>query len=404
MATEAQIDLLRQLYVDPEFGLQGTVKFTKKVMATYKDISKSVIQEFLKKQTLVQVNTPRKSLFKGYYKIVAPPNSYQLDLFFLPSYKSTNDGISTFMIFIDILSRKMWVYPVKNRTAPQLLAAIKKFHDDVKIINMLQGDDEFNMKSVIDYCAKHNIMLSTSVSADEHFIKGSKMEGNTLAIVDAAIRTIKTLIRNYILAHNSTRFIDKLDSLVKNYNNTDHSAFKDKTPNEVFGDADLQQKMYDELHEHNKSLKESIDIDIGDFVRVAIGKKTFDKGNITFSTDIYVVADSVGKKYQIMDENGDELKRLYRYFELQKITDLDKTTAKTVSDKAMNEERGLHLKTVKLRQQLPSKTYSEARNAIVSESSRLRNEGAKTPESKKKVIQRNVQRSTDRVTRSGKVS
>ena len=392
MATEAQTELLRTLYYDPEFGLQGATKFTQKVLAKYKDIPKSAIQDFLKKQSLVQVNAPRKSVFKGFYKISSPPRSFQMDIFFLPAYKSTNDGISSFMIFVDILSRKMWIYPIKNKTTPQLLNTIKQFHGDVKDIFKLESDNEFNNKAIVDYCIKNNIVLSTTVAADEHFTKGSKFEGNMLAIVDAAVRTIKGLIRNYILSRNSTRFIDKLDSLVKNYNSTNHSAFKGKlSPNQVFDDVKLQEKMHRELQEYNQSLHESIDLDVGDYVRVAVGKKVFDKANITFSTDIYVISDIVGNKYEIIDENGDELKRLYRYFELQKVADLDKTI-ETVSDKAMNEERGLHLKTVKLRQQLPSKTYSEARNAIVSESS------------KKKVIQRKVVRSTDRVTRSGKIS
>ena len=117
-------DLLKKLYYDPKTGLLSLTKFKLKVKSKYPEITHKEIDEFVKKLQLQQINS--KSTFKGTFHIVAPPKHFQMDVFFMSAHKSSNENTSMFLIFVDILSRRMFIFPIKNRTQESLLEGIEK--------------------------------------------------------------------------------------------------------------------------------------------------------------------------------------------------------------------------------------------------------------------------------------
>ena len=82
--------ILKELYENPSFGLIGKSKFKLKVKALHPNITNKEINDFVDKQELQQVNTAKP--FKGYFKIVAPPYTYQCDIFYLKQYKTNNNN------------------------------------------------------------------------------------------------------------------------------------------------------------------------------------------------------------------------------------------------------------------------------------------------------------------------
>lgn len=364
-------EILKKLYYDPKYGLQGKAKFVEKVKRDYPNITNKEINTFFENQTLSKVN--KKVKFKGFYKIVAIPRTFQCDLFFMPSYKSRNDNISVFFIAIDIMSRKMWIYPMKNKTKNEIMKCINKLYKDIPDLKGIEADDEFNQTTISEWCNEKNILLSTDVSSEDHFNKGNK-----LGIVDSAVRNIKKMIRNYMLVNETTRYIDQLDDFVENYNSSVHTSLDKRTPDEAFEDIAFQQHMFDKLTAYNENLDDKIDINIGDYVLIARDKKKFDKENTTFLPDIHVVYDKIGRKYVIIDADGKELKRKYKYFELQTVD--PNTLEKRLNEKEMNEVKKLHSNVKKIQKEL-DKSYNEVINDI---------------EENKKI--------TKRVTRSGRIS
>ena len=307
--------LLRKLYYDPIFGLLSLSKFKLKVKQKYPQITHREIEDFVKKQELQQINS--KSTFQGFFKIVAPPKHFQIDVFFMSSHKQANKGISMFLICIDILSRKMWIFPLKNKTQESLLEGIEKLNKEVGLMG-LEGDDEFSSSKIKKYCEEHSITLLTDVASDDHIDKGNK-----LGIVDTACRTIKTSIRNYMATHDTTKFINILPALVDNYNDTPHSSLKNKTPDYLWDDRKLQLKYYDKLSRHNKDLTDDIDLSVGDDVRKRVDKGRFDKETAKFSSEIYIIYAKVGNKYVIVSEDGVIQPRKYKYFELKAVDPLN---------------------------------------------------------------------------------
>ena len=350
MAQSDHLSTLKKLYYDPAYGLLGKAKFIQKVKRSHPDIPTKVVKEFVDKQALQQVN--KKKPFKGYYKINAPPKTFQIDLFFLPKYKSTNNNISTFFIAVDILSKKMFMYPMKGRTKDDIMSVVTNFIEEHKPSG-LSGDDEFNMKGLREMLLKTQISLTTDVAADDHFSKGNK-----LGVVDSATRTIKKMIDNYIISNDSTAFVKDLPKIVANYNDSPHSSLDNKTPDEVYEDKDYQMEMQMINAAYNSALESKVDIDVGDFVRVSVDKSKFQKQTITFSPDLYVVSDKDGYKYRVIDEYGVELKRKYKYFELLKVDpDAIEGTATTSEQKKITK---LDKQVRDLKQKEESdKSYSE---------------------------------------------
>lgn len=311
--------LLNELYKDPSFGLLGKTKFKAKVRKLHPEISNKQIDQFLERQELQQVN--KKKPFKGYYKIVADPYTYQCDIFYLKQYKTTNNNKDTFMIFSEILSKKMFIYPIKSNSKANIIACLEEFIEDNKVVG-IGGDNEFNINDIKNLLSSKNIKYSFDVAKDDHFSKGNK-----LGIVDSAVKQVKRLIRNYMLLKKTTRYIDVLDELVMNYNTTPHSSIGNKTPNDLYNDEDAMKRLQEKLEDHNKKLNSTINLETGDLVRVALNKGKFDKENITFSKEIYLINEVDGYKYRVMTTEGVEIPRKYKYFELLKV-DEDKVDNK----------------------------------------------------------------------------
>jgi hypothetical protein len=318
---------LLKLYKDPKFGLLSKSKFVDKAKASFPHLTKKSIGEFVANQELQQITEKQK--FKGYYKIVAPPHSFQMDIFFMDKYKRTNQ-YSSFLLFVDILSRKMFVHPLKDRKITSILSGIKELTGDLKMTNVY-SDDEFNKKEVISYFQNRGVNFSSIVSKEEHISKG-----NRLGIIDTATRTIKRMINKYLLSENTTRYINVLDDLVENYNSTEHVGLGGETPDSVFEDEKKQQQIYEKANKHNAQLQKSIDLDVGDYVRKSTDKGKFEKEKQSFSREIYNIYDTDGYKYILIDFDGKVLERRYKYSELLKI---DPTKTKV---KPLNEILDLH--------------------------------------------------------------
>ena len=187
-----------------------------------------------------------------------------------------------------------------------------------------------------DHCDKEGIALFPSSAKDDH---NQRSDGDRLGIVDRAVKTLRKLITNYQIAHKTTKFIDKLPALVSNYNNTPHSSLQQKTPQQVREDPDFQRRLYDRAMTYNIKLDEVVGLEAGDRVRVQLLKGTFDKESARFSDEIYTVVAKEGTRYRLKDAAGNTVSKLYKYFQLKKVTGEVKGTAAGISNLVAAKER-----------------------------------------------------------------
>ena len=73
-------------------------------------------------------------------------------------------------------------------------------------------------------------MLKYNVDVNDH---------KKLGIVDRAVRTLRGMINKYMVAYNTSEYIDVLNDIVQNYNNTYHSGIKKEPINVKHEDEEV---------------------------------------------------------------------------------------------------------------------------------------------------------------------
>ena len=137
-------------------------------------------------------------------------------------------------------------------------------------------------------------------------------EGKSV-VAERFIRTLKTKIYKYMTSISKNVYIDKLDDIVNEYNNTYHRTIKMKP-------VDIKDNTYinfeKEVNDKDRKFK------VGDYVRISKYKNIFAKGYTpNWSEEVFVikkVKNTVPWTYVINDLNGEEIIGTFYEKELQK--------------------------------------------------------------------------------------
>ena len=142
-------------------------------------------------------------------------------------------------------------------------------------------------------------------------------EGKSV-VAERFIRTLKTKIYKYMTSISKNVYIDKLDDIVDEYNNTYHRTIKMKP-------IDLKSNTYIdsmELHSEKKVNDKDPKFRVGDHVRISKYKNIFANGYTpNCSEEIIVITkikNTVPWTYVIHDLNGEEIIGTFYGKELQK--------------------------------------------------------------------------------------
>ena len=132
-----------------------------------------------------------------------------------------------------------------------------------------------------------------------------------LGIIDRFTQTIKRKVAKYMTGKRTTNWIDVIQKLITQYNNTPHTSLGNIKPSLATTPENLI-KIGTINHEkqliNNGILQGAKNpIEIGDLVRVERLKGTFEKGyEQTYSTDLHRVVKTHGGRAEL--ENGDSFK------------------------------------------------------------------------------------------------
>ncbi len=305
-----QNDLLKSIYYNPKTGFKSENRLYKEAHKRDERIRTIDVRNFLKQQEEYQINTidNRNLLFK----INAPPGYYQMDLTFYPQITKANNGYSGMLCLIEIATRKAYIVPVKTKTETEISDAIKKLIDKIKSVKAITSDNgsEFVNKKVEKLLKDNNIT---------HYL-GQAEDKRTLSIVERFNRTIKNYLRKYFTAYNTYKWIDVIDDILDNYNNSYHSSIK-TSPNDI--SLKQVERNYTDNIIHNAEVRSKMKIKIGDYVRTLNSKTIFDKEGERYSKIVYLVVGIDGNKYEIKNEKTDNvLQKQYGINELLKINNV----------------------------------------------------------------------------------
>ena len=138
-------------------------------------------------------------------------------------------------------------------------------------------------------------------------------EGKSV-VAERFIRTLKSKICKYMTSISKNVYIDKLDDIMDEYNNTYHTTTKMKP---IDGKDNAYINTDKEINNKGPKLK------VGDRVRISKYKNIFAKGYTpNWSEEVFVikkVKNTVPWTYVINDLNGEEIRGTFYEKELQKI-------------------------------------------------------------------------------------
>lgn len=331
----------------PEYKLLGKSKFVK-VMAD-NGIDREEAKQYYDTLELGQIYAPPKQ--KDKLVITAPPYSFQVDIFELPAYKTSNSGVYKCFLAVDILSRKAFAYPLKSGRIQDVLKVYEQFLIDAdQPLNSVAGDAFFDNQVFKTFNDEMYIEVYTDVAKDDHITN----KGDKLGIIDRATRTLKKYIQKYMLQNDTTKWTAFLPEILELYNNTPHSAHSsDTTPSEVYDDVDYMRKLHKSQAAKNRAA--TSEFKAGDIVRLLQGRGAFDKEKATYTTETYRIVEQQGYKYVIEGK-----KRKYRPSEMVLAKQV-KEHVKGGARKAKAEKTHRNTKRV---MQETGKDYNEAERAV----------------------------------------
>ena len=137
-------------------------------------------------------------------------------------------------------------------------------------------------------------------------------EGKSV-VAERFIRTLKSKIYKYMTSISKNVYINKLDNIVNEYNNTYHITIKMKP-------IDVKDNTH--INNSKKNNYKDPKFKVGDRVRISKSKNIFAKGYIpNWSEEVFVikkVKNTVPWTYVINDLNGEEIIGTFYEKELQK--------------------------------------------------------------------------------------
>ena len=136
-----------------------------------------------------------QSEIKAFLKDKAPHDEKVVEPVFLPIFSKSKDsyqfdtmflnGTKPYLVFININTRKAWIYKMKNKGANAVKLALEEFFADVKNVKSLTSDQDSAYLSdvVITYLKSKNVGYRTTEDNNH----------NVLGIINRFIRTLRDL-------------------------------------------------------------------------------------------------------------------------------------------------------------------------------------------------------------------
>ena len=233
-------------------------------------------------------------------------NIWGVDLADMQLLSKYNKGIRFLLCVIDIFSKYAWVVPLRDKKG---ISIVKAFQSILKQSNSSQKPNKIWIDKGSEF---YNAYFKKWLRDNNIVMYSIHSEGKSV-VAERFIRTLKSKIYKYMTSISKNVYIDKLDDIVDECNNTYHTAIKMKP-------IDVKDNTYINTSKeiNNKDPK----FKVGDHVRISKYKSIFPKRYMpNYSEEVFVIKkikNTIPWTYVINDLNGEEIIGTFYKKELQK--------------------------------------------------------------------------------------
>lgn len=296
------------------------------------NIGRGTVKRALAKIDTYSVQKPARKNFRRNRVIVAGIDAqWDGDLASMENVSKYNNGIKFLLILIDIFSRYLIVRPLKDKKSDTVAKALKNiFNHGNRKPNSMRFDQGGEFKSLVKQYLK-------KIGIHVFYTYNSQVKSN---YAERVIRTLKNRIYSYFMENQTYKYINVLQDLVDNYNNTPHQSLGGATPNSVTKQNEDEIR-YVQYLVRKKGGQKSIQTSnykkkkisfykfkVGDLVRVSQLKRAFEKGyQENWTLEYFKISKRFKREnqdiYNIVDILGDDIRGTFYRYELQKIDKAD---------------------------------------------------------------------------------
>ena len=230
-----------------------------------------------------------------------------------------NKGIRFLLCVIDLFSKYAWVVPLKDKKGISVVTAFQ---------SILKQSNRKPNKIWVDKGSEfYNASFKKWLQDNDIVMYSTHSEGK-FVVAERFIRTLKIKIYKHMTSISKNVYIDKLDDIVNECNNTYHTTIKMKP-------IDVKVNTYIDTDKeiNNKDSK----FKVGDRVRISKYKNILAKGYTpNWSEEVFVikkVKNTVPWTYVINDLNGEEITGTFYEKELEKTNQEKFRTEKVIRRK-----------------------------------------------------------------------
>lgn len=292
----------------------------------------------------LKINNRRQN---PYIKISAPPDSFTMDIMDVTSYPAQDKdrplhskrykilsnvhsaGHEYVLVLIETTSRKIFAYPMRNKTAATTYEKFQQFLKDShnRVSNVTSDLGNEYTKIWDDKELRKRGVRFFKVNASENY-------HTPLAMVDRAIRTLRTLLYLYFSESGKYNFHEAIPKIVEIYNNTTHSSLyvhvgKGRkreyfTPDQVWTSPILMKKINRKDWKRGEKGRKFYErrFKLGQQYHYRIGGDEFSKSKRSgmISNDVVTLIGRQGKCFYVKSENPKLNKKIIPYRNLFPVT------------------------------------------------------------------------------------
>lgn len=320
MDKEQKENILRNFYFDVKQSgsYLGASKLYKILNKKYpKVFTISFINNWLNNQDSFAVQKQVRHTYKTPRVQVAGLNDQaDMDLMSVENISKHNQGVKFLLIVIDIFSRFLLVRPLLNKKTQTVLSAIKDILNSRKFTKIrTDKGSEFINHEIKKFMKKQGIYLFNTQS------------NNKANYAERVIRTLRSMMFRMLRHQRNYRYIDNLQDLVNNYNNSPHRSLNGLSPREITKTNETVIWSSQYLHPKRVSkIKPKFKFEIGGLVRLSYVKHPFRRAyQQQYTTEVFKIKNRVFQQgiplYKITDLNNESIQG---YVKEQEMIPVDK--------------------------------------------------------------------------------
>jgi len=267
-------------------------------------------QEYYTKHILPNNNYKRRKVLVGGIDSI-----WQADLIDMQKFKYVNSHFNYILCVIDVFSKFAWARAIKKKGADDCYKAFKDIIESSGRIPKkihIDGGNEFKGE-----CRRylHSLKIKT-------FISQSKLKA---MIIERFNRTIKANIWRKFSFEKNNKYLKSLQDHVLNYNNRIHRSINDKPSNinKCNENQTFEKLSGFKRHEGGSNEPVFVKYSIGDYVRIALDKKIFEKKYTpNWTEEIHLISKVILSNppmYKVKTLFNEEVTKAYYHQQLVKV-------------------------------------------------------------------------------------